>query len=271
MKNVNKKRKYLPLLFLLLVLACQTDPADQQISDYSQTDQSIEIENRSFEKESAYCRTDSTHCMRIRASYPYLVTGPSPVIQAINDTIAFHLKSNLAVFAVDHSELDGSLDSIADAYIQDFEQLMQETPDYPFAWEIEVEGSVLHQSAKVLSVALNAYSYTGGAHPNIFLDLINFDLASGKKLTLMDIFSDEDKLKAVVERKFREVREIGDSVSIADAGFFWGDAFSLPQNFALQEDGVYFHYNPYEAAAYALGATEFTIPYEALKEVIRQP
>jgi hypothetical protein len=74
-----------------------------------------------------------------------------------------------------------------------------------------------------------------------------------------------------VEKKFREVREIESSISIADAGFFWGDSFGLPQNFALQEDGVYFYYNPYEAAAYALGATEFTIPYEELKEVIRQP
>lgn len=271
MKKVNKKRKFLPLVVVLLVVACQSDPAKQEVTEYNQTEHSIEIEQRAFQKESSYCQQDSTHCMRIQASYPYLVTGPSPVIQAINDTIAYHLKSNLAVFAVDRSDLDGSLDSIADAYILDFEQLMQETPDYPFAWEIEVEGSVLHQSAKVLSVALNAYSYTGGAHPNIFLDLINFDLSNGKKLNLSDIFSDEDKLKALVERKFREVREIGPSTSIADAGFFWGDAFSLPQNFALQEDGVYFHYNPYEAAAYALGSTEFTIPYEELKEVIRQP
>lgn len=271
MRHTNKKSRYLPLVLLLLVVACQTDPADQETAVYSQADQAIKIEQRAFEKESTYCQQDSTHCMRIRASYPYLITGPSPIIQAINDTIAYHLKSNLAVFAVDQSELAGSLDSISEAYIQEFEQLMQETPDYPFAWEIEVEGSVLHQSAKVLSVALNAYSYTGGAHPNIFLDLINFDLSNGKKLNLTDIFTDEIKLRALVERKFREVREIGPSISIADAGFFWGDSFSLPQNFALQEEGVYFYYNPYEAAAYALGATEFTIPYEDLKEVIRQP
>ncbi|PHN02677.1 DUF3298 and DUF4163 domain-containing protein [Flavilitoribacter nigricans] len=271
MKHVIKKSKYVPLVLLLFLFACQSDPDDQQATDYSQTGQEITIEQKTFAKESSYCQQDSTHCMRINASYPYLVTGPSAVIQAINDTIAYHLKSNLAVFAVDQSELDGSLDSIADAYILDFEQLMQETPDYPFAWEIEVEGSILHKSAKVLSVALNAYSYTGGAHPNIFLDLINFDLTNGKKLNLRDIFTDEDKLRAVVEKKFREVREIEPSISIADAGFFWGDSFSLPQNFALQEEGVYFHYNPYEAAAYALGSTEFTIPYEDLKEVIRQP
>lgn len=271
MKVWNKKSYYLLALLLLSALACETDPADQQITNYSDSDQSIGIEQRTFTKASAYCQTDSTHCMRIRATYPYLVSGPLPILQAINDTIAYHLKANLAVFAVESSEFAGSLDSIADAYIQDFEQLIQETPDYPFAWEIEVEGSAMHQSNKVLSVALNAYSYTGGAHPNIFLDLINFDLSSGKKLSLADIFSDEDQLKALVEKKFREVREIESSISIVDAGFFWGDAFSLPQNFALQEEGVYFHYNPYEAAAYALGATEFTIPYDDLKGVMRQP
>ena len=59
----------------------------------------------------------------------------------INDTIAYHLKANVAVFAVENSELRKDLDTIAAAYIQEFEQLMKESPDYPFAWEIEVEGS----------------------------------------------------------------------------------------------------------------------------------
>lgn len=271
MKHLRKKLTHLPLLFFILLTACQNDAPEEQVVAYNQETQPIKVEQRTFEKQSAACAQDSTHCMHIRASYPFLVAGPSAIIQAINDTIARHLKSNLAVFAVEESELAGSVDSIAEAYIEDFEQLIQETPDYPFAWEIEVEGSVLHQSAKALSVALNAYSYTGGAHPNIFLDLINFDLSNGKKLNLGDIFSDEERLKALVERKFREVREIGPSISITEAGFFWGDAFSLPQNFALQEDGVYFHYNPYEAAAYALGSTEFTIPYADLKGVIREP
>lgn len=267
------KRLYFFLgLVISIGMACKNDPPGQEVAaDTAQANQEIRIEQRTFERQSRFCEQDTTHCMRISLSYPFLVSGPSAVVQLINDSIGYHLKANVAVFAVESSELDLSLDSISTAYIQEFEQLMHDTPDYPFAWEIEVEGSVLYQSAKVLSVALNAYSYTGGAHPNIFLDLINFDLTNGKKLTLSDIFSDEEKLKVLVEQKFREAREIDPKMSIDEAGFFWGDPFMLPENFSLQEDGVYFYYNPYEAAAYALGATEFTIPYEQLKGVMREP
>jgi len=265
--------RYFVFLFLSsgLFFACRNDPAVQNIHGDGQTDLAIQIEQRSFNKKSAHCLKDSVHCMRINATYPFVTSGPDDAVRTINDSILYHLKTNVGVFAVDHSELSGSLDSIATAYIQDFESLMDDSPDYPFAWEIEVEGSVLYQSAKILSVALNAYSFTGGAHPNVFLDLINFDLANGKKLSFSDLFSDEQRLKMLVEKKFREVREIDPNTSITEAGFFWGDPFALPQNFALLEDGVYFHYNPYEAAAYALGVTEFTIPYKELKEVMKGP
>lgn len=271
MKHWNKKSIGLPFLFFFFLIACQDDPTSQQVAKAAIGDQQIQIEQRIFQKQSDHCLQDSTHCMSIRASYPFLVSGTPSIIKAINDTIAYHLKRNLAVFAVEESELAGSLDSIADAYIWEFEQLMEETPDYPFAWEIDIEGSVMYHSPKVLSVGLNAYSYTGGAHPNIFLDLLNFDLSSGEKLTLSDLFNDKIKLRMVVENKFREVREIEPSVSIEEAGFFWGESFTLPENFALQEEGVYFHYNPYEAAAYALGSTEFTIPYEDLEGILRKP
>lgn len=266
-----KRSYFLVMLLVGLLFSCRNTPDAQDAAADLSSDEAVRMELRNFERQSASCQTDSTHCMRISLSYPFAVSGPSAVVQLVNDSIGYHLKANVAVFAVETSELQLSLDSIATAYIREFDQLIQDTPDYPFAWEIEVDGSVLYQSAKVLSVALNAYSYTGGAHPNIFLDLINFDLTNGKKLSLADLFTDEEGLKRMVERKFREVREIDPGISIDDAGFFWGEAFALPENFALQEDGVYFYYNPYEAAAYALGATEFTIPYTDLKGLMREP
>lgn len=271
-----KRLRYSKSLFILILFtavflpACNDAPSPSAIS-YGDVDQGIKIEQREFAQQSSHCAVDSLHCMNINLSYPFVISGPSEVITPINDTIAYHLKRNVAVFAVEASELETSLEEIASTYIQEFDQLVAESPEYPFSWEIEVEGSVFFQSDKVLSVALNAYAYTGGAHPNFFLDLINFDLKTGKKLTLSDIFNNLDQLKVVVENKFREVREIDPKTPIADAGFFWGDPFTLPESFALQEDGVYFYYNPYEAAAYALGATEFTIPYDDLKDLMKGP
>jgi hypothetical protein len=273
MKHISYSR----CLFFIITLgaglftACNNDKPSDAPTSYGKPAQAIEVAQREFAKESAHCSVDTLHCMKINLSYPYLTGGPEAVTQAINDTIAYHLKRNVAVFAVESSELETSLEEIAKKYIQEFDQLVADSPEYPFSWDIEVEGSVFYQSDKVLSVALNAYAYTGGAHPNFYLDLINFDLANGKKLALSDLFNNLDKLKVVVENKFREVREIDPKSTISDAGFFWGEPFALPESFALQEDGVYFYYNPYEAAAYALGATEFTIPYEDIKDLMTGP
>lgn len=272
MKHISYSKSLFILIVVLAGLAtsCNDVPSQSPLS-YNNADSLVKVEQREFSKQSAHCAEDSLHCMTIQLSYPHLTAGPSSVIGPINDTISYHLKRNVAVFAVESSEWEAELEEIAKTYIQEFDQLVAESPEYPFSWEIEVEGSVFYQSDKVLSVALNSYAYTGGAHPNFFLDLINFDLATGKKLTLSDIFTNLDQLKVVVENKFREVREIDAKTSISEAGFFWGEPFTLPESFALQEEGVYFYYNPYEAAAYALGATEFTIPYDDLEEVMVGP
>jgi Protein of unknown function (DUF3298) len=44
----------------------------------------------------------------------------------------------------------------------------------------------------------------------------------------------------------------------------------LPKNFELQEEGIYFWYNPFEAAAYALGPTDFTISYSELGKLVKK-
>lgn len=258
------------LVVVVATTACQQSHNDPTPEAYGQQVANLRFEQQEFYRVSDQCQEDTTHCARISASYPLLISGPEQVVQAVNDTITQHVKANIAVFAVDPSELLISLDSIATQYILEFESLLAESPDYPFAWEIEVDGEVIHHTPKLVTVALSAYSYTGGAHPNSAVDLLNFDARTGRKLVIKDLFTDQQKVKTIVENKFREVREIEAGVSMNDAGFFWGEPFALPQNFALRKDGIYFYYNPYEAAAYALGPTDFTIPYTAFEGLLRE-
>ncbi len=51
--------------------------------------------------------------------------------------------------------------------------------------------------------------------------------------------------------------------------FFFGEGFQLPENFAIKKEGIFFYYNPYEAAPYALGTTEFIISYKDLKDIVK--
>lgn len=264
MASYSRSLLFLLIFSLLAATACKRDNNDPYPEEYRQEAASLRFEEQEFYRVSSNCTEDTTYCARISASYPMLVSGPADVVQAINDTILHHVKASIAVFAVEPAELAVSLDSIASQYIREFELLLAESPDYPSAWEIQVDGEVLHQTPKVVSISLNSYSYTGGAHPNSAVDLLNFEVRGGKKLTIDDVFTDQQKLKDIVEQKFRQVREIPAGESMSNAGYFWGEPFSLPQNFALRKDGVYFFYNPYEVAAYAAGPTDFTIPYDTI-------
>ena len=91
-------------------------------------------------------------------------------------------------------------------------------------------------------------------------DEFTFDPSTGRQLTLAEIVPDTNQVKLIAEEAFRQARELTPGESLSEAGFFWGEPFQLPENWALTADGLYFFYNPYEVAAYAMGITEFTIP-----------
>ncbi len=99
---------------------------------------------------------------------------------------------------------------------------------------------------------------------------MNFNLKDGKPLEWKDLFTDIEQLKALVEMKFREVRNLPEGSNLNELGFFWDDPFELPQNFELQAEGILFWYNPYEIASYAEGPTDFTLSHEQLKEIFKR-
>ena len=80
----------------------------------------------------------------------------------------------------------------------------------------------------------------------------------------------QPRLRELAEVHFREARELGVDESLSDAGFFWGESFALPENYALTEEGLYFYYNPYEIAAYVVGPTSFTISREQMAGLLAE-
>jgi hypothetical protein len=42
----------------------------------------------------------------------------------------------------------------------------------------------------------------------------------------------------------------------------------LPENFAIQDDGILLYYNPYEASDYANGAVSFLVSFDELKPIL---
>ncbi|MFN7119027.1 MAG: DUF3298 and DUF4163 domain-containing protein, partial [Saprospiraceae bacterium] len=205
-------------------------------------------------------------CAKVEVTYPEAVAGEPAVMRAVNDSILYYIKMSLAL----GEGFPESIQEGLDGFIQSYETFIAEDSVFITPWEIQTNAKVIYQSAKYISIEISNYSYTGGAHPNGYLNLLTFDGGTGRKLQLTDLVSDTTRLKELAEVKFREARELAQSANLNEEGFFWDGPFAFPANIAATNEGLYFVYNPYEAAAYAAGPTEFTITYEELKGILKE-
>lgn len=128
-------------------------------------------------------------------------------------------------------------------------------------WAVDADYKILLNDGAHLTAQINSYAYAGGAHGLGGSQVASFDTRTGKQLGWEDLIADQNALRELAEKAFRKER--------ADAfaeGFEFDEtfAFKLPQNFGLTEQGILFSYNSYEVGPYAIGATEFVIPFEEL-------
>lgn len=259
--------KTLPFLFLSIVaLSCKNGkPSENQRDNVP-----LVFEERIFNMESSTCKTDSTRCAYVEITYPVATQGNPEAMSAINDTIMKYIRQSVGIFAESPEDVPASLEDAAAGFIGEYEAFMASEPEFVTSWAIETNGKMLYQSPKVVSIEIATYSYAGGAHPNTYVSLLNFDATTGAKFDLSDLVTDINKLTALAESKFREARELSSTADLSEEGYFWGEGFALPANVAVTNEGLYFYYNPYEAAAYALGPTDFVISYEELKGIWKE-
>jgi hypothetical protein len=134
------------------------------------------------------------------------------------------------------------------------------------------EINILNNSENILSTRETVSTYEGGAHPNTNFSFNNFDLHSGKEIKLSDVFKGnyESVLNKIAEKKFRKLYKIPENGNLEKAGFYFHNGvFKLNDNYSFSRYAVTFQFNPYEVAAYALGAPEITIPYSEIRDIIK--
>ncbi len=237
-------KKFAAFLLLSLVFAsCETEKESLEFIDYSV--------GRYYED----CRPENGNCTFISLTYPVATNKTDQakkINQAINDRI---------IRIVDYSEEISaeSPEELADDFITDYKNTRAKFPDTEIPWEASVNAAVSYSGDKLISVRINSELFTGGAHGYAATGFLNFNPETGDKYEHSNIFR-EDFID-LVEKAFREKKEISEEKAINSTGlFFEDDKFHLPNNIGFTEEKVIVIYNPYEVAAYAEGAIrlEFT-------------
>lgn len=165
----------------------------------------------------------------------------------------------------------GDLDTLVSAAQEDREWRSStgvSEDDAPFpAYSLTLDCSV-YQTEKLISIAGEYYSNTGGAHPNTALLSWNFDLSTGQFFTPAILASDSQEFLDAVQDEI--IRQIGTSSEDAVALGYWEDYQTIAADWSsyavsFDEDGMTVAFSPYEIACYAAGPQIFKLSYDFLK------
>ncbi|WP_126654266.1 RsiV family protein [Chryseobacterium aureum] len=110
--------------------------------------------------------------------------------------------------------------------------------------------------------------YEGGAHDNYGFSERVFDLKNSRKLELKDITSmPENKIEAILMKNIDKMNSgtmDGDG-EVKNSEMLLVEKIPASDNFYFDDKNLYFHYSPYEIAAFAAGDITIPVSWEDLK------
>lgn len=274
------RRDHLHLLFsfgiflgLMFLVACQNKVDGEEGNQTPVTMDNptqIVFTQDSLIKQSSHCAIDSNKCAQFSLFYPYAKSGPTDLCVAFNRLQLKFLKNSLQQGESEAASPSTNLEALADAFLADYDELLADASPYEMPWELETTGAILFQNEKIVSVRLQQYNYTGGAHPNSYTTLWMLDKQTGEALDFKYMGTNTDSLLVIAEEAFRSVIDLPREKRLEEAGFFLGETFFLPQNYAWVKEGLLLYYNTYEIAPYAVGPTEVIIPLARLEGIFEK-
>ena len=241
--------RLLPFLLIILCFGCKKED--------TLTFETISISNTS-------CKT----CPSITIEIPKSLEN-TRISETINTAIREEIIA-LLNFNEENSAQD--IESAMEAFETEYKDLKEKFSGESVPWEAKVLGLITFENQHILTIKLNAYIYTGGAHGYETIRFLNFDKVTATELENEELFTDFQDFLDFTERQFREQEGIPAETDINSTGFmFDSELFYLPTNIGYTEAGIQLFYEPYEIAAYADGASILILPYTKVNPYLRQP
>lgn len=262
-------RTVLLLLGLAQLMACQSVSSsnnEPEGADQSPT-KALVVTEHFYDAKGEDCdQPDSLqmNCARIDLEFPRVQTKAG----LIDELVERQVYAYLAAIVSGGAPLQDStsLQEAAELFWT-YREEMQGSAVYNY-FTAESSYEVLFNESSYLTIEIDSYTYQGGAHgsPTTFVQTYHLD--SGLALRLQDLVKDLAALRSIAQQKFRQERK-----EAFEQGFEFDDIFTfdLPANFGLTKDGIYCHYVAYEVGPYALGGTQFVIPFSDLQGILQAP
>src|SRR5512140_2552539 len=185
----------------------------------------------------------------VNAQTPMLVGSTDPRVEAFNAEVKAVVDDAIAVFKKNVSNIPIGPDSTASTF--------------------QLRYNLLSHPGDLVSLKFDIQTYyNGAAHPGDTSKTVNFDLQSGRAITMAELFVPNADYLSVISKYC-----IG-QLSTRDIGF---DGFELGatataenyRNWNITADGLMITFDEYQVAPYAAGPQTVVMPYKELAQIIQ--
>lgn len=205
-------------------------------------------------------------CPEVNIAIPEAM-GSEKSVKAINAALREEIISLLTYGETGQA---ASVEEAMDAFEKDYRELREKFDDEMAGWKAIIRAEVTYMDPGLVSIAMEANMFTGGAHGYQVARLLNFDREKGTELEPGELFSDEEAFKTFAEARFRQQEDIPADEAINSTGFmFSDDQFYLPENIGLSEKGLTLLYNEYEVASYADGRVILLLSMDEVRKYLK--
>ena len=146
-------------------------------------------------------------------------------------------------------------------------EMRKEDPEWMESWAGYSAGreySIMRADEKVISVVMDCYEFTGGAHPNSGRVAYTFDTQTGEKLSLEAVVKDLDEARSMTTEFLTEKlaeQEQEEGMLFDDYNSYIQDILT-DNTWYLDQEGFHIIINEYIVSPHAAGIQEMTMPYD---------
>lgn len=234
-------------------------------------------------KESSHIFNDSSKpkC-ELEIHFTYIKDAQSKTIKdSINNTLTNFCFGKEYIGQEAKAVIAAYKDSYIKRYKKDVEDFYAEDvkkntdSDFTGEWynySKSIKSNILFNESILLTYQIDTYEYTGGAHGMYTSNFINFDLKTGKRLTLADLFKTDYKkeLTRILIAQLLKNNKVVTESELEDLGYFITEPLTPTENFYISKEGLNFFYNVYEIAPYAMGTTIIKLPFSAIEPLMKE-
>lgn len=151
--------------------------------------------------------------------------------------------------------------------IKDQHQSWMVSAGYTDKWYEKSRMKIKSNDHNFLHIQYSINSYMGGAHGNYAYNERVFDLENNKQLQLSDITTiDKESLSLLLRENLDSTKK--SMQTIDNSEMLLVEKIPVTNNFYFDNNNIYFHYSPYEIAAYAAGDIIIPISWKKLNNTL---